>query len=277
MNKKHLFFLVVFMLLLGFIASKYMTSKSVSTQKTSVAKEESATYWTCPMHPQIHKDGPGECPICHMKLVEVKKSPEKEESQKNEERSVIYATRNQLELIGNQKVAVERMDLNIKIPISGRFVSSTSVVFQIYENDLRYVKSGMSFTGESSVSSNSEITGVITSVDSVIDPTSRTVRVVGSVRKSPAGLISETSFSGSIELKLSDRIAIPESSVLHSGNGDIVYLVGKDNKLTAKKVRLGLKSESYFEILDGLSVGDFISSGPNFLLDSEAKIRGAND
>lgn len=28
------------------------------------------TYWTCPMHPQVHEDGPGSCPICGMTLVE---------------------------------------------------------------------------------------------------------------------------------------------------------------------------------------------------------------
>ena len=27
--------------------------------------------WTCPMHPQIRKDGPGQCPICGMTLVKV--------------------------------------------------------------------------------------------------------------------------------------------------------------------------------------------------------------
>jgi Heavy metal binding domain len=30
--------------------------------------------YTCPMHPEIHRDGPGDCPICGMKLV-VEKSP----------------------------------------------------------------------------------------------------------------------------------------------------------------------------------------------------------
>ncbi len=30
-------------------------------------------YYTCPMHPQIHKDAPGQCPICGMDLVPVKK------------------------------------------------------------------------------------------------------------------------------------------------------------------------------------------------------------
>ncbi len=31
---------------------------------------QSSTVWTCPMHPQIKQDGPGECPICGMDLVE---------------------------------------------------------------------------------------------------------------------------------------------------------------------------------------------------------------
>lgn len=34
---------------------------------------EGQAYWTCPMHPQIVQDGPGQCPICKMDLVEKKK------------------------------------------------------------------------------------------------------------------------------------------------------------------------------------------------------------
>lgn len=37
--------------------------------------EEQAIYYTCPMHPHIHEDKPGECPICHMKLVPVPSPP----------------------------------------------------------------------------------------------------------------------------------------------------------------------------------------------------------
>lgn len=36
--------------------------------------EEIASIWTCSMHPQIRRDGPGKCPICGMDLVPVKKS-----------------------------------------------------------------------------------------------------------------------------------------------------------------------------------------------------------
>ena len=38
------------------------------------AAEGEAQIWTCSMHPQIRRDGPGSCPICGMDLVPVKKS-----------------------------------------------------------------------------------------------------------------------------------------------------------------------------------------------------------
>jgi YHS domain-containing protein len=41
---------------------------------TTAASE--AGYWTCPMHPEIHQSGPGQCPICGMNL-EFKKTEKK--------------------------------------------------------------------------------------------------------------------------------------------------------------------------------------------------------
>ena len=35
--------------------------------------DESVAYYTCPMHPQIHEDRPGSCPICGMDLIPVPK------------------------------------------------------------------------------------------------------------------------------------------------------------------------------------------------------------
>ncbi len=39
-----------------------------------VSATEASQIWTCSMHPQIRRDGPGKCPICGMDLVPVKKS-----------------------------------------------------------------------------------------------------------------------------------------------------------------------------------------------------------
>lgn len=252
--------------------------KAASVEVTAPAPAV-ASYWTCPMHPQIHSDHPGECPICHMKLVEVKtKGHETAKSEQPEHRAAVTATTSQLEVAGARKTLVEKMDLTAHLPIAGRFISPTTVAFQVYESDLRHLRPGLPFTGENSLRPEQPLTGTIASVDSIVDPTSRTVRVVGQLTKAPHGIITETTFRGDIALKLKDVIGIPESSVLHTGNGDLVYVFHDTDDgahLVPTAVTLGMKTESYYEVLEGLKAGQSISSGPNFLIDSEAKIRGA--
>jgi multidrug efflux pump subunit AcrA (membrane-fusion protein) len=233
------------------------------------------------MHPQIHMDHSGECPICHMNLIKVTKKIESS-SDNNADRSKrteVQFNAQQASLLGIQKYKVEKMTLTATIPVSGRVVSSSAVALQIYEDDLHYIHSGQAFQGEIGSYSDDKILGTISSVDSIADPTSRTVRVVGAIKNAPRGLISESSFRGEIEIQLNDRIAIPESSVLHTGNSDLVYIFisTTQNTVQPKSVQLGIKAEGFYEVISGLNVGDFISSGPNFLIDSEAKIRGTSD
>ncbi|MEO8586991.1 MAG: efflux RND transporter periplasmic adaptor subunit [Acidobacteriota bacterium] len=42
-----------------------------SAPSTAAADAKKAQKWQCPMHPQIVRDGPGDCPICGMKLVPI--------------------------------------------------------------------------------------------------------------------------------------------------------------------------------------------------------------
>lgn len=272
--KRNWKFLIVIFVIIGFWALKKFLDKNTSEKTVPVTELKSAIYWTCPMHPQIHMDHAGECPICHMKLIQVKA----QEVQATESsRSQVQASPDQLNLIGIQKLQVERMDLNLSIPVSGRLLSSSSVAFQVYESDLHFVRAGHTFSGQSSFVPDGKISGVITSVDSIVDPTSRTVRVIGQIQRGPKGLISETTFSGIISVIRKDSVAIPKSAVLHTGTGDLVYVFIDGNKLSARKVLLGAKAEGFYEVVSGLKPGEYISSGPNFLIDSEAKIRGTSE
>lgn len=264
---------ITILLLVGIAVTVQFLKKSETREKTTISKTTVVAYWTCPMHPQIHSEHPGECPICHMKLVQVKTNPDGNKADPGESRTTIQATKDQLALTGTEKAEVEKMNLKVKIPVSGRFISSSSVAFQIYESDLRYVKPGLSFKGASSFYPEDELNGTITTVDSIVDPTSRTVRVVGSVKNGGRSVPSETGFRGDIEFTLKDRIAVAESSVLHTGSGDLVYVFTSENRLTPRRVKLGLKSEGFFDVVEGVEIGESISTGPNFLIDSESKIR----
>lgn len=47
---------------------KGMDMKGMKMGGDTASKASEAGYWTCPMHPEIHRAGPGQCPICGMNL-----------------------------------------------------------------------------------------------------------------------------------------------------------------------------------------------------------------
>src|SRR5215211_1266925 len=52
-----------------------MTTFAASCSKHEPSKPAEKTLYTCSMHPQVVQDHPGDCPICGMKLVPVRKQP----------------------------------------------------------------------------------------------------------------------------------------------------------------------------------------------------------
>src|SRR6056297_3231006 len=71
---------IAFVLIGVFVASWFgggseqPNARPDSVVAVSGEAEAEPTIWTCSMHPQIRRDGPGSCPICGMDLVPVKES-----------------------------------------------------------------------------------------------------------------------------------------------------------------------------------------------------------
>ncbi len=273
---KKLFLGFFIALLIGLIGVGYSSvhaenNKSKDSLDTKPHEDPEGFYYTCPMHPQVHEHKPGKCPICGMPLV--KKSSATSNIKLNSD-SEIQVSTGQLNLAGVGKYTVVRKDLTFSVPVSGRFLSSREVVFQVFESDLSLLKSGVEFSGSPSSSPDEVLKGQIRSVDNLVDPSSRTVRVTGTLGRTPQRFIIEGGFNGEILAKEKSQIAIPEQAVLHTGEGDRIYVFSGDNKLKAQSVTLGKRAGDEYQVLSGLNEGDVISTGPNFLIDSEAKIRG---
>ncbi|RTL71636.1 MAG: efflux RND transporter periplasmic adaptor subunit [Hyphomicrobiales bacterium] len=62
---------------LPFVSNQNGTGISAPWSLLAIAHAQEApkSNYTCPMHPQIHRDGPGQCPICGMELVAVTAGP----------------------------------------------------------------------------------------------------------------------------------------------------------------------------------------------------------
>jgi YHS domain-containing protein len=58
---------------------KGMDMKGMKMAGDTTSKATEGGYWTCPMHPEIHKTASGQCPICGMNLVFKKTAKETRE------------------------------------------------------------------------------------------------------------------------------------------------------------------------------------------------------
>lgn len=241
---------------------------------TNAVHEDIDGYYTCSMHPEVHEHKPGNCPICGMALIKV---AGKNTTEVKAEDGAITFSGKQMRLAAVSKYTVTKKDMIVTLPLSGRLVSSREIAFQAYESDVGSLKSGVAFKGSFSSNPDEKFSGRIGRVDNFLDPSTRTVNVTGILDKPAQEVVSDSSFYGEAEIKLSNQIVIPEDAVFHTGERELVYVFTGDNSLKARTVVLGLKGNHEYQILSGLNENEIISNGANFLIDSETKIRGGND
>jgi Cu(I)/Ag(I) efflux system membrane fusion protein len=73
--------IITLSIVLAIIVSSCGKSSSSNQGHTdSTSTEQAADYYTCPMHPQVHLEKPGVCPICGMDLVKASNSRKMETS-----------------------------------------------------------------------------------------------------------------------------------------------------------------------------------------------------
>jgi Cu(I)/Ag(I) efflux system membrane fusion protein len=75
------------------------------------SNENENEYWTCTMHPQVHKDGPGACPICGMDLIKKVIDDTADVSEKSDMEGMITLTTNKqiLANVSTFKIKNERL------------------------------------------------------------------------------------------------------------------------------------------------------------------------
>ncbi len=117
---KKIIFIGVFIIAIGAAGWVLYTQKIRQEQGAEEAPEIS--YYTCPMHHQIHKDHPGDCPICHMKLVPVyeERTSPNPRLNKERERGGVTISPERQQLIGLRTVAAEKKPAIQEIRTVGR-------------------------------------------------------------------------------------------------------------------------------------------------------------
>jgi multidrug efflux system membrane fusion protein len=123
----------------------------------------------------------------------------------------------------------------------------------------------------------------ITEVAQAADPTTQTFRVRAAM-KAPEGVNLLPGMTATVTLTyrranvLGDRLLVPVSAVFKDPGGEqIVWVVGSDEAVTRRPVKLGAAAGGRVEITDGLQPGDRIAvAGVTFLRDG-MKVRDLGD
>jgi Cu(I)/Ag(I) efflux system membrane fusion protein len=77
-----------------------------------------------------------------------------------------------------------------------------------------------------------------------------------------------------IKINLGKKLTIPDSAVIDTGKGQVVYVDSGNGSFEPREIQTGLRADGVVEVLRGLKAGEKVASAANFLIDSEAQLKG---
>jgi len=154
-------------------------------------------------------------------------------------------------------------------------LSTVWLYADIYEYEVPLVREGQTVTIALSYYPGETFSGKITYIYPYLDTQTRTNKVRLEFAN-PQGKLKPGMYANSeIEINLGSTLTVPESAVLQSGLRQLVFVDQGQGVFTPRDVKLGVKADSRFVVLDGLTAGERVVTSGNFLLDSESKLQSA--
>lgn len=101
--------------------------------------------------------------------------------------------------------------------------------------------------------------GKVAVIDPRIDPVTRTARLTAEFDNPDEALRPGMFLSVTLEVRnKQDAVVTPEEAVVNEGLRHVVFVVGAENKIERRVVRIGQRQDSRVEILEGLQPGETI-------------------
>lgn len=98
--------------------------------------------------------------------------------------------------------------------------------------------------------------GVVTSIDSRVNPTTRTVIVRAEVPNPHLRLLPGMLMKVKLIKRSREALMLPESAIIPIQNDHYIYSVNADNVVERKQVTIGLRTRGWVEIIDGVVLGE---------------------
>lgn len=171
-----------------------------------------------------------------------------------------------------------------KSVLEGQYINEGNVLYKvanlaqlwfmagIYEQDLGLVKKGGRVRIQLDAFPESVREGVIDFIYPVIDPQTRTVQL-RAVLTNPDGILLPNMYGiMSFAKEMGQGILVSQTAVLFTGKRNLIW-VKRDSSYLPRSVKVGVKVDNRYQIIEGLQPGEEVVVNGTYLIDSESQLQ----
>jgi membrane fusion protein, copper/silver efflux system len=153
-------------------------------------------------------------------------------------------------------------------------LSTVWIWADIYEYELPLIKVGDKAMIQLSYMPGKQFSTRIDYINPVLEGGTRTAKARFTI-SNEAGLIKPQMFTNvELTINLGRTLVVPSEAVINTGVRKVAYVDRGDGNFQPREVITGTQTDKMVEIRAGLKAGEKVASSANFLIDSEAKLKG---
>ncbi|MBK7423870.1 MAG: efflux RND transporter periplasmic adaptor subunit [Propionivibrio sp.] len=159
-------------------------------------------------------------------------------------------------------------------------LSSVWVVADVFEQDVGLIKIGARAKVRINAYPDKLFEGTVSYVYPTLNAATRTVPV--RLELANPGLLLKPAMFAQVEISelraVSAKgtvVTVPISAVIDSGTRQIVLVQLGEGRFEPREVRLGARSDSHVEVIEGVQDGEAVVVAANFLIDAESNLKAA--
>jgi membrane fusion protein, copper/silver efflux system len=153
-------------------------------------------------------------------------------------------------------------------------LSTLWLIADIYEYELPLIRVGDTARIVLSYFPGKEMSSQIDYVYPAVSADTRTAKVRFRLSNPGDRLKPQMYTNVDIKINMGKKLAVPDSAVIDTGVRQVVYVDKGGGAFEPREVMLGMRADGFVEILRGLKAGEKVASSANFLIDSEAQLKG---
>lgn len=154
-------------------------------------------------------------------------------------------------------------------------LSTIWVYADIYEYEMPLIKEGQPATMKLAYFPGETFRGKIVYVYPYLEGKTRTLKVRMEFPNPDLKLRPDMYADVEIDVPLGKSLVVSEEAVIDTGMRQFVFVDRGNGYFEPRDVKLGLKVDDHYQILEGLKPGERVVTSANFLIDSESRLSAA--